>query len=57
MSKKLEIYMDNNAMKAQEDAIYEKYKAATRTLLIKHDAEDLIPMLGLEEETHEHDAS
>ncbi len=57
MSKKLEIYMDNEAMKEYEDAIYKKYKAATRLLLIKHGAEDLIPMLGLEEETNEHDPS
>ncbi len=55
MSKELEIYMDNEAMKEYEDAIYEKYKAATRLLLIKHGAEDLIPMLGLEENKNEHD--
>ena len=57
MSKKLEIYMDNEAMKEYEDAIYEKYKAATRLLLIKHGAEDLIPMLGLEDNKNEHDVS
>jgi len=26
-------------------------------LLVKHNAEDLLPMLGLEEETNEHDVS
>lgn len=51
MNNKLEIYMDSEAMKEYEEAIYKKYRAATRLLLIKHDAEDLIPMLGLEEET------
>ena len=40
MSKKLEIYMDSKAM-----------QAAARLLLIKHKAEDLLPMLGLEEES------
>jgi hypothetical protein len=51
MSKKLEIYMDSKAMQQYEEEQYAKYKAATRLLLIKHGAEDLIPMLGLEEET------
>jgi hypothetical protein len=57
MNKKVDILMSNEAMKEQEDALYETYKAATRSLLIKHKAEDLLPMLGLEEETHEHDPS
>jgi len=57
MSKKSELYMSSEAMKSHEDAIYELYKAATRKLLIKHKAEDLLPMLGLEEETNEHDPS
>jgi len=51
MSKKLEIYMDSKAMQQYEEEQYAKYKAATRLLLVKHGAEDLIPMLGLEEET------
>jgi hypothetical protein len=53
MPKKSELYMSTDAMKEYEDAIYKKYKAATRSLLIKHNAEDLIPMLGLEEESNE----
>lgn len=57
MSKKSELYMSSEAMKAHEDAIYKKYKVATRRLLIKHHAEDLLPMLGLEEETNEQDPS
>lgn len=54
MPNKSELYMSSEAMKLQEDAIYESYKAATRKLLIEHNAEDLLPMLGLEEETNEH---
>ena len=54
MPKKSELYMSTEAMKEYEDAIYEKYKAATRRLLIKHKAEDLLPMLGLEEELNVH---
>jgi hypothetical protein len=57
MSKKLEIYMDSKAMQQYEEEQYAQYKAAARLLLIKHKAEDLLPMLGLEEETHEHDPS
>jgi hypothetical protein len=57
MSKKLEIYMDSQAMHEYEEAQYAQYKAAARSLLIKHKAEDLLPMLGLEEETNEHDPS
>lgn len=57
MPKKSELYKSSQDMKLQEDAIYESYRAATRTLLIKHGAEDLLPMLGLEEETNEHDPS
>ena len=51
MPKKSELYMSSQEMKLQEDAIYETYRAATRRLLIQHNAEDLLPMLGLEEET------
>lgn len=54
MPKKSELYMSSEAMQQQEEAIYERYKAATRNLLIKHGAEDLLPMLGLEEETNVH---
>lgn len=57
MSKKLEIYMDSKAMQEYEAEQYAQYKAAARLLLIKHKAEDLLPMLGLEEETNEHDPS
>lgn len=57
MPNKSELYMSSEAMKLQEDAIYESYKAATRKLLIEHNAEDLLPMLGLEEETNEHNPS
>ncbi len=48
MPKKKELAV-NEAMKEQEDALYESYKAATRKLLVKHNAEDLLSMLGLEE--------
>jgi hypothetical protein len=54
MPKKSELYKSSQDMKLQEDAIYETYKAATRALLIKYDAEDLLPMLGLEETNNEH---
>jgi len=54
MLKKSELYMSSEAMQQQEEAIYEQYRAATRKLLIKHKAEDLLPMLGLEEETNVH---
>jgi len=57
VSKKLEIYMDSKAMQEYEAEQYAQYKAAARQLLIKHKAEDLLPMLGLEEETNEHDPS
>lgn len=57
MPNKSELYMSSEAMKLHEEAIYELYKAATRRLLIKHKAEDLLPMLGLEEETNEHNPS
>lgn len=50
MPKKAELHT-SEAMKEQEDALHESYRVATRTLLIKHGAEDLLPMLGLEEET------
>jgi hypothetical protein len=52
MPNKSELYMSSDAMKLQEDAIYNSYKAATRKLLIENNAEDLLPMLGLEEETN-----
>jgi hypothetical protein len=54
MPKKSELYKSSQDMKLQEDAMYESYRAATRTLLIKHGAEDLLPMLGLEETNNEH---
>jgi hypothetical protein len=57
MPNKSELYMSSEAMKLHEEAIYETYKAATRKLLVKHNAEDLLPMLGLEEEKNEHDVS
>ena len=57
MPKKSELYKSSQDMKLQEDAIYNSYKAATRKLLIENNAEDLLPMLGLEEETNEHDPS
>ncbi len=50
MPKKAELQI-NEVMKAQEDALYESYKVATRKLLVKHNAEDLLDMLGLKEET------
>lgn len=50
---KSELYKSSQTMKLQEDAIYESYRAATRNLLIKYDAKDLLPMLGLEEETND----
>jgi hypothetical protein len=49
--------MNNQEMAEQDKETYAKYEAATRQLLIKHNAEDLLPMLGLEEETNEHDPS
>jgi hypothetical protein len=54
---KSELYKSSQAMKLEEDATYKLYEAATRRVLIKHNAEDLLPMLGLEEETNEHDPS
>lgn len=36
--------------KELEDNVYKSYQAAARRLLIKHNAQDLLPMLGLEEE-------
>ena len=51
MRTKLEIYMDSKAMQEYEAEPYAQYKAAARLLLIKHKAEDLLPMLGLEEES------
>ena len=54
MPKKYELQETTQAMKEYEDAIYTEYRAATRRLLIKHNAEDLLPMLGLEEDTNVH---
>jgi hypothetical protein len=51
VSKKLEIYMDSKAMQEYEAEKYAQYEAAARQLLLKHNAEDLLPMLGLEEES------
>ncbi len=57
--KKVGLYLDlvREEIGELEEAIYETYRAATRKLLVKHNAEDLLPMLGLEEETNEHDVS
>jgi ethanolamine utilization microcompartment shell protein EutS len=46
-SKKSELWTSDQAM--QEVERYEEYRQATLTLLIKHNAQDLIPMLGLED--------
>lgn len=43
--------MENQAMYEQDQILYAQHKAAARQLLLKHKADDLIPMLGLEEET------
>jgi len=45
--------MNNQEMSEQDKETYAQYEAATRRLLIKHKAEDLLPMLGLEEQTNE----
>lgn len=37
-------------LKNKEEALYEKYKALTRKLLKRKNAEDLMPMLGLDKE-------
>lgn len=50
MPKKAELY-SSYQMKEAEDAAYEVAKSATRKLLIKHKADDLLDMLGLNEET------
>lgn len=42
--------MNNKEMADQDKETYAQYEAATRQLLIRHKAEDLLPMLGLEEE-------
>ena len=47
-SRKSELWTSEQ-MKAQEVERYEEYRQATLTLLIKHKARDLIPMLGLED--------
>lgn len=47
---KYELYQTSEQMKLQEDALYEQYRVKTRKLLKEHNAEDLLPMLGLEDE-------
>ena len=47
-SRKQELYMSQQ-MRVKEDAMHEEYQASARRLLIKHNAADLLPMLGLEE--------
>ena len=42
--------MNNKEMAEQDKKTHAQYEAAVRQLLIKHKAEDLLPMLGLEEE-------
>ena len=42
--------MNNKEMAEHDKETYAQYEAAVRQLLIKHKAEDLLPMLGLEEE-------
>lgn len=37
-------------LKEKEEALYEKYKSLTRKLLKKKQAEDLLPVLGLDKE-------
>ncbi len=49
-SRKQELYMSQQ-MRVKEDAMHEEYKVSARNLLIKHNAADLLPMLGLEEDT------
>lgn len=49
--------MNNKEMAEHDKETYAQYEAAVRQLLIKHKAEDLLPMLGLKEETNEHDPS
>jgi hypothetical protein len=46
---KYELHQTSEQMKLQEDAIYEKYKEQTRNLLVRLNAEDLLPMLGLDD--------
>jgi hypothetical protein len=50
---KYELYQTSEQMKLQEDAQYASYREKTRKLLKEHNAEDLLPMLGLEEQTNE----
>lgn len=47
---KFELYQTSEKMKLQEDAIYEEYRVKARRLLKEHNAEDLLPMLGLDDE-------
>lgn len=44
-----EIYMSEQ-MRIKEDALHAQYRKDARKILVSHKAEDLIPMLGLEEE-------
>ena len=46
--RKQELHMSQQ-MRIKEDSMYEEYKASARRLLIKRNAADLLPMLGLEE--------
>lgn len=50
---KPDVYKSSQDMKQEQDQTYAQYEAATRRLLIQHNAEDLLPMLGLEEETND----
>ena len=40
----------NKQLKQKEEALYALYKAKVRKLLIRKNAKDLLPMLGLDEE-------
>lgn len=46
---KYELYQTSEQMKLQEDALFKQYREQTRNLLIRHKAEDLLPMLGLDD--------
>lgn len=37
-------------LKSKEDALHARYRDITRNLLAEKDAEDLLPMLGLDKE-------
>jgi hypothetical protein len=49
---KQELYKTSEQMKLREDKEYLKALQATRRLLIKHKAQDLLPMLGLENDNN-----